>query len=41
MCQTPTVLASNELGIVSENALARRFRGEVGRLHQSLVRVVG
>jgi adenosylcobinamide kinase/adenosylcobinamide-phosphate guanylyltransferase len=34
----PIVLVSNEvgLGIVPENALARRFRDEAGRLHQSL-----
>jgi adenosylcobinamide kinase/adenosylcobinamide-phosphate guanylyltransferase len=34
----PVVLVSNEvgLGIVPENALARRFRDEAGRLHQSL-----
>ncbi len=33
-----TVLVSNEvgLGIVPDNALARRFRDEVGRLHQCL-----
>ena len=41
--QAPTVLVGNEvgLGIVPENALARRFRDESGRLHQSLARVVG
>ncbi len=34
----PIVLVSNEvgLGIVPENALARRFRDEAGRLHQRL-----
>ncbi|TCR64121.1 bifunctional adenosylcobinamide kinase/adenosylcobinamide-phosphate guanylyltransferase [Bosea sp. BK604] len=34
----PIVLVSNEvgLGIVPENALARRFRDEAGRLHQQL-----
>jgi adenosylcobinamide kinase/adenosylcobinamide-phosphate guanylyltransferase len=34
----PTVLVSNEvgLGIVPENALARAFRDEAGRLHQAL-----
>lgn len=34
----PTVLVSNEvgLGIVPENALARRFRDEAGRLNQRL-----
>ena len=33
-----TVLVSNEvgLGIVPDNALARRFRDEAGRLHQRL-----
>jgi adenosylcobinamide kinase/adenosylcobinamide-phosphate guanylyltransferase len=35
---TPLVLVSNEvgLGIVPDNALARRFRDEAGRLHQRL-----
>ncbi len=34
----PTVLVSNEvgLGIVPDNALARRFRDDAGRLHQRL-----
>jgi adenosylcobinamide kinase/adenosylcobinamide-phosphate guanylyltransferase len=34
----PVVLVSNEvgLGIVPDNALARRFRDEAGRLHQRL-----
>jgi len=34
----PTVLVANEvgLGIVPDNALARRFRDEAGRLHQRL-----
>lgn len=34
----PVVLVSNEvgLGIVPQNALARRFRDEAGRLHQRL-----
>lgn len=34
----PVVLVSNEvgLGIVPDNALARRFRDEAGRLHQQL-----
>ena len=34
----PTVLVSNEvgLGIVPDNALARRFRDQAGRLHQRL-----
>ncbi|MFN8831598.1 MAG: bifunctional adenosylcobinamide kinase/adenosylcobinamide-phosphate guanylyltransferase [Labrys sp. (in: a-proteobacteria)] len=36
----PTVLVGNEvgLGIVPDNALARRFRDEAGRLHQRLAR---
>ena len=36
--EAPLVLVSNEvgLGIVPENALARRFRDEAGRLHQRL-----
>lgn len=34
----PTVFVSNEvgLGIVPDNALARRFRDEAGRLHQAI-----
>lgn len=41
-CQRPVVLVSNEvgLGIVPDNALARRFRDEAGRLHQSVAAVV-
>ena len=37
----PLVLVSNEvgLGIVPDNALARRFRDEAGRLHQRLAAV--
>jgi adenosyl cobinamide kinase/adenosyl cobinamide phosphate guanylyltransferase len=37
----PMVLVSNEVGfgIVPENALARRFRDEAGRLHQRLATV--
>ncbi len=37
----PAVLVSNEvgLGIVPDNALARRFRDEAGRLHQALAGV--
>lgn len=40
-CPTPIVLVANEvgLGIVPENALARRFRDEAGRLNQALARV--
>ncbi len=39
----PTVLVSNEvgLGIVPDNALARRFRDEAGRLHQTLAGLAG
>jgi adenosylcobinamide kinase/adenosylcobinamide-phosphate guanylyltransferase len=37
-CKNPLWLVSNEvgLGIVPENALARRFRDEAGRLHRLL-----
>lgn len=36
--QAPTVIVSNEvgLGIVPDNALARRFRDDAGRLHQQI-----
>jgi adenosylcobinamide kinase/adenosylcobinamide-phosphate guanylyltransferase len=39
----PIVLVSNEvgLGIVPDNALARRFRDEAGRLHQNLAAQAG
>ena len=39
----PTVLVSNEvgLGIVPDNALARRFRDHAGRLHQRLAARAG
>ncbi|BBD99173.1 bifunctional adenosylcobinamide kinase/adenosylcobinamide-phosphate guanylyltransferase [Sphingobium amiense] len=38
----PLVLIANEvgLGIVPDNALARRFRDEAGRLHQDIAAVV-
>ncbi len=38
----PAVLVSNEvgLGIVPDNALARRFRDHAGRLHQAVAAVV-
>jgi len=37
----PVVLVSNEVGqgIVPDNALARRFRDEAGRLHQAVAAV--
>jgi len=37
-CQTPVVMVSNEvgLGIVPDNALARTFRDEAGRINQRL-----
>ncbi len=37
----PVILVSNEvgLGIVPDNALARRFRDDVGRLHQAVAAV--
>lgn len=40
-CPLPLVLVANEvgLGIVPENALARRFRDEAGRLNQKLAAV--
>ncbi|MBY4639531.1 bifunctional adenosylcobinamide kinase/adenosylcobinamide-phosphate guanylyltransferase [Gluconacetobacter entanii] len=39
----PTVLVGNEvgLGIVPDNALARRFRDEAGLLHQAIAREAG
>ncbi|CAN5205743.1 hypothetical protein BH10PSE8_BH10PSE8_06080 [soil metagenome] len=40
---SPIVLVSNEvgLGIVPDNALARRFRDEAGRLHQAVAARAG
>jgi adenosylcobinamide kinase/adenosylcobinamide-phosphate guanylyltransferase len=37
-CQAPVIIVSNEVGwgIVPDNALARRFRDEQGRLNQRL-----
>lgn len=42
LTERPILLVSNEvgLGIVPENALARRFRDEAGRLHQAIARSV-
>jgi len=41
-CPVPLALVSNEvgMGIVPDNALARRFRDEAGRLNQRLAAVV-
>lgn len=40
-CQVPVIMVSNEvgLGIVPENALARAFRDEAGRMNQRLAEV--
>jgi adenosylcobinamide kinase/adenosylcobinamide-phosphate guanylyltransferase len=39
--RVPTILVTNEVGfgIVPENALARRFRDEAGRLHQQVAKI--
>ncbi len=41
LARCPVILVSNEvgLGIVPDNALARRFRDDVGRLHQRVAAV--
>lgn len=41
-CRHPIALVANEVGfgIVPDNALARRFRDEAGRLNQRIARVV-
>ena len=42
-CAAPVVIVSNEVGwsIVPENALARRFRDDQGRLNQRLAQAAG
>lgn len=42
-CPVPLILVSNEvgLGIVPENALARAFRDEAGRLNQAIAAIAG
>lgn len=43
LCAAPVVIVSNEVGmsVVPENALARRFREEQGRLNQKLAAKAG
>ena len=43
LCAAPVVIVSNEVGmsVVPENALARRFREEQGRLNQKLAQEAG
>jgi len=43
LCSAPVVIVSNEVGasVVPENALARRFREEQGRLNQKLAAKAG
>jgi len=40
-CQCPLILVANEvgLGLVPDNALARRFRDEAGRLNQKIAQI--
>lgn len=42
-CPVPVILVANEvgLGIVPDNALARRFRDEAGRLNQDMAKLCG
>ena len=43
LCSAPVVIVSNEVGasVVPENALARRFREEQGKLNQKLAAKAG